>query len=189
MKDNIFLVLQCILLIGGPLFAKYGITVQQSDLEGAAGALATLVGIVWKFWHWNKTPDAPPAAPTSGTGIVNTLTLLAVIFFFSVCMWGCNTTQQRTTANTIGAVEAAADGGVAGYYDAVLKGFLPTNDVPKVSKAYNSLHASILLSIDLAQNNTNALASTNLTTELGDFLRLLTTVFPTNNLEKITPTP
>jgi rhamnogalacturonyl hydrolase YesR len=86
---------------------------------------------------------------------------------------GCSTTAQRQAVNTIGGVETSATALVDGYYTEVLKGNLPTNDVPTVSRAYDSLQASIKLSLTVVQNNTNALAPASLLTESMDLVNLV----------------
>jgi len=88
----------------------------------------------------------------------------------------CSTTQQRQALNTIGGVETTATVAVDSYYTLVIKGQLPTNDVPKVSKAYDSLQASVRLALTIVQNNTNALAPSNLVLEQMDLLNLVNNI-------------
>lgn len=120
---------------------------------------------------------------------------VAALLFISIA---CNTTQQRIAANTISSLDAVATGAVDNYYAATLKGLAPTNGIPTVSKAYNIFHKDLVVAIDFAQNNTNALAPENLTAEALDVVDAVTAVFPPavpkNNLvrpskTKITPTP
>jgi hypothetical protein len=55
-----------ILLIGlGPVLAKHGITLGNEDVDKVTGAIAFIGGVVWKFYHWNKTPTAPPSGGIS----------------------------------------------------------------------------------------------------------------------------
>ena len=112
------------------------------------------------------------------------LAACAIVLFVN----GCNTTQQRTVANTIEAVEASGTSSYAGYCDGVLKGLIPTNDFPKVSRIYNQFQSDVAVAVTLAQNNSNALAPTNLTAELGDLVNVITTASKLPNT-KITPTP
>ena len=86
---------------------------------------------------------------------------------------GCNTTQQRTAYNTIGALEAVAQGTVNGYFQLVIQGVVPTNDVPTVSKSFNSFQASATLAASVAQAGTNAVAPVNLQTEFSNFTNLV----------------
>jgi len=97
------------------------------------------------------------------------LTLMAV----AAIVVSCSTTVQRQTLNTIGGIETSATAAVDAYYTLVVKGKLSTNDVPKVSRAYDSLQASIRLSLTVVQQNTNALAPAALLTESMDLLNLV----------------
>jgi uncharacterized lipoprotein NlpE involved in copper resistance len=119
---------------------------------------------------------------------------ISIIFVFAVMalpalIVGCNTTQQRTTYNTLGALEATATAAVDGYYAATIKGLAPTNGIPTVSKAFNEFQASFVVAIDLAQNNSNVLADTNLQQEAADVITAVTQFFPTTSVKQITPTP
>jgi hypothetical protein len=89
---------------------------------------------------------------------IASLTIAAVVV-------ACSTTQQRQAVNTIGGVETTATAAVDSYYTLVIKGKLGTNDVPTVSRAYDSLQASVRLALGVVQNNTNALAPSSLITE------------------------
>lgn len=104
------------------------------------------------------------------------LSLIGATIIGAVIITGCGTTGQRTAANTIESEQAVADSTVAGYYDGVLQGILTTNDVPTVSRSYNAFNASVRLEIELAQNNTNALAPANLTTEFNGLVTLVKSV-------------
>jgi hypothetical protein len=57
----------------------------------------------------------------------------------------------------------------------VIKGVVPTNSFPTVSKSYNDFQAAMLLAISLAQNNTNALAPSSLLQESTDLINLIHT--------------
>lgn len=87
MNDNLKLIAQTILLIAGPLLAKHGITADQSAAESITGGLATLLGIVWKFWHWHATPDTATKVPISR----GPLLLLAVLSVGFGVTAGCGT--------------------------------------------------------------------------------------------------
>ena len=114
------------------------------------------------------------------------LTVLALSF----CIAGCSTTQQRTTYNTLASVEATATATVDGYFLAAVKGLAPTNGIPTVSKAYNEFQSTMTVAIDLAQNNSNALASSNVLQELSDVVKAVSQfAAPTTTSPKITPTP
>jgi len=89
---------------------------------------------------------------------------------------GCSTTAQRTTFNTIGGIEAAADSSVDGYFHAVIVGQVSTNGVPTVTKAFNDLQASLTLAAAADAAGTNGLAASSLQTEFADLLNLIATL-------------
>lgn len=95
------------------------------------------------------------------------LSLLAFIPLFAV-MVACNTTQQRVAANTLSATHDVVQNGVEGYYVATAKGLASTNGVPAVAGAYNKFQKVYVAAVDLAQNNTNALAPDNVLQEASD---------------------
>ena len=105
--------------------------------------------------------------------IVSIVTLSAWVFLTAVGIVGCNTNQQRTTFTTLSAVEMTTTAVVDGYYLATIKGIAPTNGIPKVSKAYNAFQDSFLIAVDLAHNNTNALAPSALQQESADVIALV----------------
>jgi hypothetical protein len=122
-----------------------------------------------------------------------TAAIAAILFLFVAC----NTTQQRIAANTISSLDITTTAAVDNYYAATIKGLAPTNGIPTVSKAYNQFHKDEIIAIDLAQNNTNALAPDNLTQEAADVLSAVAAIFPPavpknnipNNKAKIQPIP
>jgi hypothetical protein len=61
MKDQFQLIAQVVLIGLGPVLAKHGVTVGNNDVDQILGGLSLLVGIIWKFVHWNTTPSAVPA--------------------------------------------------------------------------------------------------------------------------------
>lgn len=89
---------------------------------------------------------------------------------------GCTTSQETVAFETLSSIQSTARAGYDGYAALVATGSLPTNDVPQVSHAYNDLQSGIVLAAVLLNNNTNALAPTNIVTEAADFATLLTTV-------------
>lgn len=86
---------------------------------------------------------------------------------------GCSTTQQRTAYITLSAVEMTTVATVDGYYLATIKGIAPTNGISKVSKAFSAFQDSFVLAVDLAKNNTNALAPIALQQESADVIALV----------------
>lgn len=115
---------------------------------------------------------------------VGTAAIATILFLFVAC----NTTQQRTAANTLGAIHATVDAAVDGYFAATIKGLAPTNDIPKVSHAYTDFQKAYVLAVDLAQNNTNALVDVNLQQEAADLISLVGQLY-NPSLQKIKPTP
>jgi hypothetical protein len=93
--------------------------------------------------------------------IVVTISLLICIGFVA-----CNTTQQRRSFNTLASTEATATAAVDGYYLAAAKGLADTNGIPKVTKAYNEFQGVMQVAVLLANNNSNALSSSNVLQEL-----------------------
>jgi hypothetical protein len=93
---------------------------------------------------------------------------------------GCTTSAQRTGYNTIAGVEATASAALDGYLTGVIKNTISTNDVPKVTLAFDQLQAAATLAAAADQAGTNALAPAALNTELTDFTTLIETI-------KITP--
>ncbi len=89
------------------------------------------------------------------------LTLFCALWIASF-LPGCSTAQQRTGYNTIATLEASATAAVDGYFLLVVKGVVPTNGVPVVSKDYNLFQGGAKVAVDLVQNNTNALAPASL---------------------------
>ncbi|MDE2107302.1 MAG: hypothetical protein KGL39_59440 [Patescibacteria group bacterium] len=94
----------------------------------------------------------------------------------AITVAACSTTQQDTAYKTIATTETAASAVVDGYYALVIKGVLPTNDVPNVSKMFNDLQAAGTLAAATSQNGTNALAPAQLTDELNRLITLVSTI-------------
>lgn len=163
---------------------------QKIDLSGDMAA--AFFGVVLAFLDnsisalSNQTSNQNPTDMTKKLAPVVAAAVLVAFTFF--VLPGCTTTGQRTAANTIQSVEATGTAAYAAYCDGVLKGVIPTNDFPKASKAYNQFQADVALAVTLAQNNSNALAPTNLTTELGNLVNIFTTASKLSNTS-ITPVP
>lgn len=104
------------------------------------------------------------------------LIAFTLIFFAGFIGQGCNTTQQQIAAQSIAALEVGAKSAYDGYLTLVVNGTIPTNSVPQATRAYNDFQASALLAALAVQNNTNALAPTNLTTEFQALTTLLNTI-------------
>lgn len=95
--------------------------------------------------------------------------LLLIIELLSGCAGG----PQRTTFNTIGAIDATATASITELFKEAINHEIPTNNVPEASLRYNQLHAALLIASVTAQNGTNALAPAALVqeaSELGAFI-------------------
>ena len=101
---------------------------------------------------------------------------ILVTLFTTLIVIGCTTTQQTTAYQTLYGLEVATTGAYDGYTAAVIKGAIPTNSVPQVSKAFNDFQAAEQVAVIAAANNTNALAPANLVTESTAVINLITTV-------------
>jgi NAD/NADP transhydrogenase beta subunit len=120
-----------------------------------------------------------------------TVALLAGVAALALSITACNTTQQRTVFTTLGSLESTATAGVDGYFLAAVKGLADTNGIPKVSALYNKFQVDMQAAVLLAQNNTNALATTNLVAEAGAMLSAVAQYYPVpkTQIEKVNPTP
>lgn len=113
------------------------------------------------------------------------MTKLKVLFALSAaCLWlgaipaivslaGCTTTQQTASYKTLSSVESAVTTAYDVYTGQVAQGKIGTNDVPKVSKQFNQVQASLTLAATLAQNSTNALAPDALVAEAAAFINII----------------
>lgn len=89
---------------------------------------------------------------------------------------GCTSTQQRIAINTLSTTEQSVTAAVDAYDTLVIKGQLPTNDVPKISAAYNKFQAALIVAEDAVQYNTNAITPPALVVEAQDVINLINTV-------------
>lgn len=118
------------------------------------------------------------------TRIINLLSIGALLIVV-----GCSTSQQRTNFNTLGSIEATGTATVDGYYLAAAKGLADTNGIPEVSKVYNEFQSVMQVAVLLAQNNSNAIAPSNVVQELSLVVSAVAKFAPQTSLTKITPTP
>ena len=88
---------------------------------------------------------------------------------------GCTTSSQTTAYQTLYGLESGATAAYSAYTGLVIKGSVATNDVPKVSKAFNDFQAAVLPALDAVQYSTNALAPANLIQESSDLINLINT--------------
>lgn len=96
---------------------------------------------------------------------------------------GCTTSQQRIGYNTIYSLEKVTTAAYDGYIGEVIQGRTPTNDVPKVSKAYNSFQTAMIVAIDGVEFNTNSLAPANLERLSQDLFDLIRSINAKNKKE------
>ncbi len=96
------------------------------------------------------------------------LSLLAASLTCALVTSGCNTTQQRITANTLSATHDVVQSGVDSYFMATATGVASTNGIPVVASAYNKFQKVYVTAVDFAQNNTNALAPDSVIQEASD---------------------
>ncbi len=89
---------------------------------------------------------------------------------------GCKSSAQKIAGNTIYSIDKVAVTSYDAYLSLVIKGSLPTNDVPKVSKAFNQFQAAVTIAYDGVQYNTNALAPSALVQESTDLITLINSV-------------
>jgi len=86
----------------------------------------------------------------------------------------CNQNQQTATFNTLYSLEKSTVAAYDGYLAAVLAGQARTNEVPKISHAFNDFQAAMVLAADTDQAGTNALAPPALVAQSADLLNLIT---------------
>ena len=94
----------------------------------------------------------------------------------AVLIVACATSPQKVAYTTLYGLEQGVVASYDGYVALVLKGSLPTNDVPKVAHAFNTFQASAVVALDAVEYNTNAIAPANLMVEGQDVINLITTV-------------
>lgn len=89
---------------------------------------------------------------------------------------GCTMNQQKISYNTLYSVEKVTQGAYKSYLGLAVSGKVATNDVPKVSQAYNKFQVSMVVALDSVQFNTNALAPVSLQTESIDLINMINTL-------------
>lgn len=94
------------------------------------------------------------------------LTLLLGVWLFVV---GCVTPAHKS----LYAVGKAVDVSVTVYFDLVVKGLVRTNDVPKVSKAYNQFQFVFSNAVVLVRMDSKAPPDTNVIASAGRVLNIV----------------
>ena len=107
---------------------------------------------------------------------IKTLIGVAAIVLATVLFTGCNTASQRAAYNTLYSVESTASTAVDGYFALVIKGTIPTNDVPIVSQKFNQIQTACALAAAASEAGTNAIAPANITAELVDLTAFIATL-------------
>jgi len=102
--------------------------------------------------------------------------LILSLGLVAALVYGCTTTQQTTSFNTLWTLESSTKSIYDGYLALVVQGRLATNEVPQISKLFNDFQASMLLAESLVQYNTNAIAPTNLVIESQQLINLIQTI-------------
>jgi hypothetical protein len=109
----------------------------------------------------------------------------SVLFAFSIILGfaaitntGCKTSQQRISYNTLYSVQSVTVGAFDSYVAQVIKGNIPTNSLPQVSRKFNVFQAAFAVALDAVQYNTNALAPDNLMVISGDLINLINAATP-----------
>ena len=106
----------------------------------------------------------------------NLLAIFLSCLVIGLIALGCQTPVQRTGYNTIYTVESAASIAVDGYYTLVIKGVVPTNDVPKVAAMFNRLQTDATIAAAAAQNGVNATATPALIAQGLNLTSLIATI-------------
>lgn len=81
---------------------------------------------------------------------------------------------QATALNTLATAEQSTTAAYDSYLALVIKGSIPTNDVPKFSHLYNQFQADMIIAIVAVQGNTNATAPANILSESTSLINQLT---------------
>lgn len=87
-----------------------------------------------------------------------------------IVLVGCATTQQRTTYNTLYSVEQTAMTSYDAYLDLVVKGKVATNDVPRVSRAFDAFQAQMQFAVKQSQYNWTNIAPADVTSALSNLV-------------------
>ena len=97
-----------------------------------------------------------------------------VLFTIILVFVGCATKSPQVTAyQTIGSIDATATTIMDQLDAAAIRGQIPTNDIPKASQAYNDLHQALLFASIASEQGTNAVAPSNLATNLFNLTQIV----------------
>jgi hypothetical protein len=87
---------------------------------------------------------------------------------------GCGSTPQTTAYKTIGSMETTVSASYDAYIAGVIKGQFPTNQVPLVSKAFNTFQAAATVAVNLASGSTNAPPTSDLILDAANLATAIT---------------
>lgn len=83
---------------------------------------------------------------------------------------GCTNPPSRIAYNSIATVAQGAQSAYDSYTQLVILGQIPTNDFPKISKQYDLLQTAVGLAIQVARQDTNAVAPPSLNVQYNSLL-------------------
>jgi hypothetical protein len=152
MKDNIKQALQVVLILLGPLLIKHHITFGNDLIDELAGTASDVWGIIWKFWHWNTTPDATPTdppktPPMSMGGAIHMILIAGLCLGLSGCLTGCGT-PQHTAYVAAGGVQVSAETAMAAWNVYVGQYHPPLHMELQVKAAYEKYQAAMVVVCD-----------------------------------------
>jgi hypothetical protein len=101
--------------------------------------------------------------------ITRTILEIALLGAVAASLIGCGTTPQTTALNTLSTLEQSTTAAYDGYLALVVKGTVPTNDVPKISHLFNTFQADMIVAIVSVNGNSNAIAPASIIAEAASF--------------------
>ncbi|MDE2097291.1 MAG: hypothetical protein KGL39_08620 [Patescibacteria group bacterium] len=149
-----------------------------------ATTITLIVGNVATFamahWLHSSDPEQPGDSERPSVSVSSGKTALMLLVAAGLAaVAGCalfTPGAQKAEYTTIASLETTATASVNGYYTLVANGTVSTNGVPVVARMYNQFQADCTLAAALAEAGTNAVATTNLTTELQELSTIISTL-------------
>lgn len=102
--------------------------------------------------------------------------LICSLLLLSLMFAGCTSSQQTNTYKTLYGLEVATSAAYDAYSTEIIAGKVATNDLPKVSHAFDYFQSGMRLAVDAAQSNSNALAPSSLVIESQDIINIISTI-------------
>jgi len=99
--------------------------------------------------------------------------LRTIVLVSIMVIVGCKSPPDRIAYNTIGSIDATATAAYDGYADMVISKQIGTNDLTKVSHAYNDLKHGLLIAATSSAQGTNALVPLNLFSNATELANLI----------------